>query len=160
MKLYGPGEAAPNARRILAALGRHGVDYLLIGGFAVNAHGYPRLTRDVDILVPLDKENFARLAEAIADLGSDDELAPATWRSGDATRFDTHQGVLRVHRSIDGLRAGYDELGERAIEADVGDLRVKVIGYDDLIRIKRAAGRPHDLADIAALEDARGPAAT
>jgi len=55
------------------------------------------------------------------------------------------------------VRADYQELDSRAITAEITDLRVRVIGYDDLIRIKRATGRPQDLADIAALEDARRP---
>ena len=52
-------------------------------------------------------------------------------------------------------RTSYEELVQRAITAEIGDLAVHVVGYDELIRIKRAAGRPQDLADIAALEDSR-----
>jgi hypothetical protein len=152
---YGAGEAAPDARRILAALARHEVSYLLIGGFAVNAHGYPRLTRDVDVLARPGADNYARLAAAIASLESDETLAPATWRSAEATEFRTRYGVLRLHRSLAGPRDGYDELERRALDVTLDELEVKVIGYDDLIRTKRAAARPQDLADISALEDAR-----
>jgi hypothetical protein len=162
--LEGPEDAAPNARAILEALGRHRVEYLLIGGFAVNVHGYPRLTRDVDILVRPSERNYSRLAEAIADLDPDWRLPgdrdPKTldrigWGFGEFARFHTPHGLLDAHRALESMRASYDELEHRAIIAEVANLRVKVLGYDDLIRIKRAAGRPQDLADIAALEDAR-----
>jgi len=152
---YGSGDAAPDARRILGALARHQVAYLLIGGFAVNAHGYPRLARDIDVLAKPGQDNYARLAEALASLESDDALAPATWRSRGATEFRTRHGVLRLHRSVAGPRAGYDELERRALDVTLDELEIKVIGYDDLIRTKRATARPHDLADISALEDAR-----
>jgi hypothetical protein len=161
-----PESAAPNARAILEALARHHVDYLLIGGFAVNAHGYPRLTRDVDILVRPDEDNYARLAQAITDLDPDwrlpgnrdpQDIDRVDWWFGDFARFHTPEGSLDTHRRLEGVRAGYQELDRRAITAEITALRVRVIGYDDLIRIKRAAGRPQDLADIAALEDARRP---
>jgi hypothetical protein len=159
-----PDDAAPGARAILEALGRHRVEYLLIGGFAVNVHGYPRLTRDVDILVRPDERNYSRLAKAIAALDPDlrppGERDPKTldqigWGFGEFARFHTPHGMLDAHRALEGVRASYDELEHRAVIAEVTNLRVKVLGYDDLIRAKRASGRAQDLADIAALEDAR-----
>ena len=157
-------DAAPDARRILEVLDRRGVAYLLIGGFAVNAHGYPRLTRDVDILVRPDERNYARLAQAIGDLDPDWrlpghrsplDLDRLQWGFGEFARFSTPYGLLDAHRDLQGVNTAYEELDQRAITAEVGGIRVKVVGYDDLIGIKRAAGRPQDLADIAALEDAR-----
>jgi hypothetical protein len=136
----------------------------LIGGFAVNAHGYPRLTRDVDILVRPDERNYARLAQAIGDLDPDWrlpgdrnplELDRLQWGFGEFARFSTPHGLLDAHRDLQGVNAGYEELDQRAITVEVGDLHVRVVGYDDLIGIKRAAGRPQDVADIAALEGAR-----
>ncbi len=152
---YGPGEPAPDARRILARLSRHEVAYLLIGSFAVNAHGYPRLAHDVDILARPGERNHVRLAEAIGSLHSDRPVAADAWRSGDATAFRTRYGVLRVHRAVAGPRADYEELARRALAVELDDLEVEVIGYDDLIRIKRASALPEDLADIGALENAR-----
>jgi hypothetical protein len=159
-----PGDAAPDAGAILGALHRHGVEYLLIGGFAVIAHGYPRLTADVDVLVRPDEPNYARLAHAIGELDPDwrlpgdrdpRELDRLDWGFGDFARFRTPHGVIDAHREISGLQTAYEQLDRRASIAEVRDLPVRVVGYDDLIRIKRATGRPHDLADIAALEDAR-----
>lgn len=84
-----------------------------------------------------------------------DILREARQRSSEATEFRTRYGVLRLHRSVDGPRADYDELERRALGVPLGELEISVIGYDDLIRTKRAAARHQDLADISALEDAR-----
>ena len=77
------------------------------------------------------------------------------WGLGDIARFHTPRGLIGAHREISGVRTTSEEMVQRAITAEIGDLAVHVVGYDDLIRIKRAAGRPQDLADIAALEDSR-----
>ncbi|MGH2962020.1 MAG: helix-turn-helix domain-containing protein [Solirubrobacterales bacterium] len=152
-----------DAGPILSALGRHELDYLLFGGFAVFAHGYPRLTADLDLLVRPDVRNYARLARAIAELDPDwrppggrspGDVEELGWGWGAFARFHTPYGPIDAHRAVEG-GADYEELDHRAIEAKIGEITVRVVGYDDLIRIERAAGRPQDLADIAALEDAR-----
>lgn len=157
-------DPAPDAPAILGALAQHGVEFLLVGGFAVNFHGYPRFTADIDILVRPDERNYARLSRAIAKLDPDWRLpggrdpAPVeelAWGFGEVARFLTPHGVLDAHREIEGIRADYEELERRSITVEVDELRVRVVGYDDLIAMKRAAGRPEDLADISALEDAR-----
>ena len=128
------------------------------------AHGYPRLTADIDLLVRPDEANYARLARAIGDIDpewrlpggrSPRDVERLGWGWGDFARFRTPHGPIDAHRRLEGVRADYEELDRRAIDATIGEITVRVIGYDDLIRIKRAAGRPQDLADIAALEDAR-----
>jgi hypothetical protein len=146
--------------QILDVLCGHGVDFVVIGGVAVQAHGYVRLTHDLDITVRPATPNFARLSEALAELGA--ELrGPGDLRLGDphqlraaplipvTTRFGPLDIVGVEH--ISGGPRSYDALRAAALEIELRGHRVAMAGLSDLIRMKRAAGRDHDLADIEAL---------
>lgn len=154
-------DAPPDAARIEEILAREGVDHVVIGGFAVIAHGYQRLTGDLDIVVPDDRRNNARLARALEALVPGLELPAGRPASelegldfGMFLRFQTEHGNLDVARSVAGAPGGYEQLLPGSIEADVGGMKVRIAGLDDLIRMKRAAGRDIDLNDIAALAEA------
>jgi acylphosphatase len=149
--------------RIFEALQRHQVEYLTIGGIAVNAHGHVRNTRDVDILVEWTPENMQRLAAALAELdarlfGVDAELMevdprdPDDLLSGGNFTLRTAAGGLDLFdpSEIPGGRP-YTEMRPRAVEAVVEGIRVRAVGFDDLIRLKRASGRDRDLEDVATL---------
>lgn len=148
-------------RRVLECLDRHGVEYVVIGGLAVIAHGHTRNTRDVDIIPSPEPANFARLAAALRELnarlsGVDahlldiDVFDPKTLASGANFTLETAAGGLDVFSEVPGA-APFAELHVRAVPIDLGGLVIRVAGLDDLIRMKRAAGRPQDLGDIAAL---------
>ena len=154
--------------RIFAALERHEVEYLTIGGVAVNAHGHLRNTRDVDILIEWTPQNMARLAAALDDLdaklfGVDAELLgvdphnPDDLYNGGNFTLRTAAGGLDLFdpAEIPGGRP-YEEMRPRAVEAVVQGVRIRAVGLDDLIRLKRSAGRDRDLEDIATLLAARG----
>lgn len=149
--------------RIFEALQRHQVEYLTIGGVAVNVHGHVRNTRDVDILVEWTEENIRRLAVALADLdatlfGVDAELLdvdprdPDDLYKGGNFTLRTAAGGLDVFDpdEIPGGRP-YEEMRPRAVEAVVEGVRVRAVGFDDLIRLKREAGRDRDIEDVATL---------
>jgi predicted nucleotidyltransferase len=149
-----------DAERILGALADHGVDFVVIGGIAVQAHGYIRGTRDLDIVVRPTAVNLSRLSEALADLHA--ELrAPGTLRLNDPNQLGraplvpvmTSSGSLDVVNieHLAGPPASYDALRDAALVIELNELEVAVAGLSDLIRMKRAAGRPQDLADIEAL---------
>jgi predicted nucleotidyltransferase len=148
---------------ILAALARHGVDYVLIGGLAVNAHGSRRGTRDVDIIVRRSPENMTRLVGALLELevGSPvidsrmrelDPLDPEDLATGANYTLDTAAGELDVLNDAKGAPP-YDELAARSVHVAVAGTQVRVVGLDDLIALKDAAGRDVDLRDIADLTD-------
>lgn len=156
--------------RIFAALERHGVEYLTIGGVAVNAHGHLRNTRDVDVLLEWTAENMRRLAAALAELdaklfGVDadlldvDPLDPEDLLSGGNFTLRTASGGLDLFDpdEIPGGRP-YDEMRPRAVEATVEGVRIRAVGFDDLIRLKRASGRDRDLEDVATLLAVSGSA--
>ena len=147
--------------QILRVLAEHHVDYVVVGGIAVQTYGYIRATQDLDIVPDPGLANLSRLGEALAALGA--RLHRAA-RSVDIT--DPHilktaglVPLLTIHGRLDllniestaGTPARYRELRERALEVQLGDATVPVVALDDLIKMKRAAARDVDRADIRAL---------
>ena len=151
----------PRPERILEALAEHAVDLVLIGGLAAVAHGSRRLTRDIDIVVRPDDGNLARLEQALVELGAV-KLVEAGGelpiKSADVamvalgTTLHTRSPAGRL--DIVGAPAGaapYEQLVRRSLTKRVAGVEIRIAGLDDLISMKRAAGRPRDLQDIADL---------
>jgi predicted nucleotidyltransferase len=137
-----------------------GVDFVVIGGIAVILHGYPRITRDLDLLFASDDGNLEALGRVLTTLGASlrqlDEDVPfiADARTLDGVELltlDTSAGWLDVHKTAPGAPP-YERLRRNAERMDVGGFTVLVASIDDLLAMKRAAARPVDLADIEALE--------
>lgn len=149
-------------RELLETLARHGVDYVVIGGVAVQVHGHRRTTKDLDVVPAPAADNYARLSAALAELeaapvgmeGATVEISP-----GDPERLAqapiapplaTRHGVLHIVNDPAG-GAPYAELRSRALTVDLGGVDIAIAALDDLIQMKRATGRPEDARDIAAL---------
>lgn len=158
-----PWDRGPSdPRRILEVLVRHGVDFTVIGGIAVIAHGHPRNTRDIDFVAATDRPNLERLVAALRELTAElwgvdahllgIELDAETLASGANFTLITDAGGLDFFNEVPG-GVPYEELRARALVVDLSGLQIRVAGRDDLIRMKQAAGRPQDLDDIAALTD-------
>lgn len=144
----------------LATLQRHAVEFVVIGGVAGRLWGSPTMTNDVDISYARDRANLEHLATALRELGArlrgvDDDvpfqLDAVTLANGQNFTFTTNLGPL----DILGLPAGIRDFRELAVNAatfDLGDgVTVKVCDLDDLIRMKRAAGRPKDRIEVEVL---------
>jgi hypothetical protein len=154
-------ELAFDPRQILITLAEHGVDFVIVGGVAVQAHGHGRGTRDLDVIPSPDLLNLSRLGEALAALGARllrtdrpvDVTDPQLLKRAPLVALMTAYGRLDLLNIslTSGAPRSYDELRERAFEARIDDRAVLVSGLDDLIRMKRAAGRDVDLEDIGAL---------
>jgi hypothetical protein len=147
--------------RVFAALDRHGVDYLTIGAFAVIAHGYVRATADIDLIARQDRDNLERLAAVFTELGARlrgvdahlleiDPTDPEVLASGASFTLDTDAGPVDYLNDVPGA-GEYTDLRSRAVQTTAAGVAVRVVGLDDLIRMKRASGRPQDLRDIANL---------
>ena len=148
------------ARRILLELAVHGVDFVVVGGVAVQAHGHVRATRDLDVVPGPDLVNLSRLGEALAALGAGlvragaavDVTDPQLLRRAPLVPLLTTYGrldLLNIEQTP-GAPA-YDDLRRRSLPVEIDGHGIRVAGLDDLLRMKRAAGRAVDLEDIGAL---------
>ena len=145
-------------RELLATLHRHGVEYTVIGGVAVQVHGHRRTTKDLDVIPRPDPSNLERLARALAELGAHPrELpgggAPSAEHLASAPvvpPLSTDHGELHILRDVPGAPP-YQELRARALVIELGGIALAIAGRDDLIAMKRATGRPSDERDVAAL---------
>jgi len=153
-------DSPPDAERILRTLAEYNVDYVLIGGLAVQTHGHVRTTNDADLIPAADPANLERLAAALRALDArvlnpgheDDAVEARMLPRATFWQFTTRDGGIDVMHEVPGGRA-YGELSERALRVQLGDIEVPVVALDDLIQMKLSRGRPVDLADIAALTD-------
>lgn len=163
-----PGALQP--LELLRTLADHAVEFVVIGGFSLAAHGYVRGTKDLDVVPRPEPANLGRLARALEALDAERlettdfepkelELQPdATGLAvGGNWTLRTRFGRLDVMQHVPGVR-DYERLRARAVETEVPGLDAAPLfaGLDDLIAMKRAAGRDQDLLDIAELERARG----
>jgi len=149
-----------DAERILRALSEHGVDYVLIGGLAVQTHGHVRMTNVAELIPAPDPANLERLAATLRSLdarvlnpGQEDAEIDATMLpKATIWQFVTRDGGIDIVHEVPGGRP-YDDLSKRALHVRLGDIDVPVVNIDDLIQMKLARGRPVDLEDVAALTD-------
>jgi hypothetical protein len=153
-------ETPLDAESIIRVLADHAVDFVIIGGLAVQTHGHVRTTVDIDVLPRPDPSNLARLADALNALdarilnpGSAGLKIDANMlRRATLWQFATRHGGIDVVHDAPGAPP-FEELRDRALEVRLGDLLLPVAGLDDLISMKRASARPVDLEDLAALTD-------
>jgi hypothetical protein len=156
-----------SVKTIIQALNDAHVDYLVAGGLAVVAHGYVRLTKDIDLVLRLEPANTLRALAALKGLGYQPMVAAATmedladpekrrtWvKEKDAKVFALYSDEHRltpidifIEEPFDFARAVRDAYNGR-----LGNLTVPFVSLPDLIAMKRKADRPVDRADLAELE--------
>jgi hypothetical protein len=142
----------PDLRALLGPLVRHGVDFVLVGGMAGISHGSNYPSYDLDVVYARDRDNMARLVEALQEIGVRLRGAPSdlpflldvrTIENGSNFTFVTPHGDLDILGHGDGM-PGYDELRAEAPVREILGLEVRVASIDHLIAMKRAANRPKD----------------
>jgi hypothetical protein len=145
---------------LLERLVARSVDFVVVGGIAAIGHGSPTYTRDLDITYASDEVNLQRLGEVLVGLGArlrgvtDDVPFVPDGRTLMRTRvltLDTPAGPIDLLAQPDGSPA-YAQLRERAVPASIAGVDVLIASLDDLIAMKRAAGRPKDLVAVEELE--------
>jgi len=139
-------------KEFIALLNDNGVRYLVIGGYAVALHGYPRYTKDIDIWIEMSVENAGKMVQALVQFGfgslglkEEDFLEPEQIiQLGYApNRID----LITTPPGVD-----FRECYESRIEVEIEGVKVNFIDLENLKRSKRACGRLQDLADIENLE--------
>ncbi len=142
----------PDFRDMLSALSAAEADYMVVGAYALAAHGFPRATGDIDLWVRPTKENAVRVWEALAAFGAptsritveDFSKPDIVYQIGIAPRR------IDILTSISGVEFGQAWEGRISVELD--GLAVPVIGRALLLANKRASGRPKDLVDAETLD--------
>jgi len=140
---------------LLEVLARERVRYLLVGGYAVAFHSTPRFTRDIDLWIDSSPDNVEATARALELFGAPDEVLSA-WRDAapdEIVYFGRPPFRVDLLRDLPGA-----DFAEAFARREIGEwegVPVVVIGIDDLIATKEAAGRPHDLLDVKALRRSR-----
>ena len=153
---------------MLAALANARVRFVVVGGVAVVLHGHPRLTADLDLVIDLEVEPARRAMDVLAGLGLVPRLPVAASAFADPStrnRWVTERNLMVFTMTEPGgmlevdlfarSPLPFEALWSRAVTVLVGETEVRIAALDDLIAMKREAGRPQDLADITALEALR-----
>lgn len=135
-------------KEFIELLNSHSVEYLIVGGHAVAFHGHPRFTGDIDFFIRMTPSNVQRLLAVLNDFGfgslgitERDLLEPKR-----VVQLGHPPNRIDLLTSISGV--DFEAAWESRIESTMDDLVVIMIGWNELLRNKKAAGRQKDLADL------------
>jgi len=129
---------------------------MLVGAYAVGVHGRPRATKDLDLWIDATHDNAVRVVAALRAFGAPlgDLVEADLARVGTGFKMGKPPRRIDILTQIDGL--SFDDAWPNRIEGELSEgVRCPVIGLDDIIKNKRASGRPQDLADVVVLERIR-----
>ena len=140
-------------KEFLRALNDQGVEYLIVGGYALGVYAEPRATKDLDVFNRADTENSEAVFRALAQFGAPlDGLTPADFRDLSAFQIGQPPSRIDILQAISGI--SFDEAWPNRVSGLVdGEVEAFVISREDLIRNKAKAGRDRDLLDVKALRN-------
>ncbi|MFK7845584.1 MAG: hypothetical protein AB8G77_09795 [Rhodothermales bacterium] len=132
----------------MRSLKTHGVEYLLVGGYAVGYHGYPRATSDIDVWVKISTDNSKRIVDALVDFGFGVEsLDPELFLKEERiVRMGNAPLRIEIMMEISGVE--FDTCYQQRVEDNLEGVEVSIIGLDCLKKNKKASGRLKDLSDL------------
>jgi predicted nucleotidyltransferase len=147
---------------IFKELNQIGIDYLVVGGLAVNFHGIPRMTYDIDLMILLEPENILKLVSELTLWGYRPKIPIDPRDLADETKRNSwvhEKGMKALNFYSETLPIGeidivinspipYEELRSRAIRVELQDEKIPTVSIHDLIELKLRAGRKQDLADV------------
>jgi hypothetical protein len=140
---------------MLQVLLDNGVKFLLVGAYAMGAHGYPRATGDIDIWVEPSPDNSKRVYHALAQFGAPlHEVDEATFvKPGVVFQIGIAPRRIDIMSAISGVE--FDEAYQHRQTVEIEGMAIPLLSYDDLVRNKRATGRDRDGLDADRLESER-----
>jgi predicted nucleotidyltransferase len=138
-------------QEFLQLLNAHGVKYVVVGGYAVNFHGYVRFTGDLDVFVALSNESAQLLAQVCREFGFNlPEVTPELFlNKGRIVRMGHEPMRLEIFNELDGVN--FDECYLNRVEVQLDGQKINFVALPQLLQNKRASGRLKDLADVEAL---------
>lgn len=156
--------------RIFKAFHKAEVEYIVVGGVAMNLLGYPRFTGDIDVLLALDPENLQRMAKLMKRLGYEQRLPVAVEELGDekkALRLIKEKNLIAYNFHHDrkpqygidvivGESLKFKKYKKHAHQLAADGIPIPVVSIDDLITMKRKSKRPKDWEDVQALLELKG----
>ena len=140
--------------RVLEALEKHRVEYILVGGFAVILHGLPRLTRDIDIFIKMAPKNIKQLRKALHSVFEDasiDEITLSELQTYPVIRYGTPDGFYIDILARLGEAFTYSDLELEVI--DFQGIKIRIATAETLFRLKKDTIRPEDKIDAMFLKD-------
>lgn len=145
----------PDFKEFIQLLNENKVDYLIIGGYALAFHGYPRFTQDIDFWVWADAENAKRITKVLDEFGFTSlEMKEYDFLDEDSMiQLGFPPNRIDIINKIDGVKFR-DAFSEKEVYED-DEIKINFIGLDQLIQNKKASGRLKDLADVQTLEEIR-----
>jgi hypothetical protein len=137
---------------MLKALGAEGVEFLVVGAYAVAGHGIPRATGDIDLWVRPTADNAARLWRALERFGAPrSRVSPESFTQPDVVyQIGLPPNRIDFLTTIDGV--AFDDAWAEKVPCVVSGIAFNMISLRHLVANKQATGRPQDLADIARLQ--------
>ena len=144
-------DLAPDFEEFIASLTAHGVEFLVVGAYALALHGAPRFTGDLDVFVRPTLQNASRLLASVRAFGFPvAELRPEDIAHGDRIlQMGVEPVQIHVMSAISGVT--WEEAWQDRAAGPLGGQEVAFLGRETFVRNKRASARPKDLADIDAL---------
>lgn len=143
---------------MLQCLAAEKVKFLLVGAYALAAHGYPRATMDIDIWVLPSPANAQAVLRALRRFGAPSQELTSADLQKDNTIFQIGVAPRRIDIITGATGLQFEQAFTKSIEVDIEGIRVHIPSLDDLIRNKRASGRTKDLTDAEALESLKDSA--
>ena len=137
-------------REFIKLLNDHQVRYLVVGGYAVALHGYPRYTKDLDIWIWIDPVNARNISEALQKFGFSG-LTPSDFLTPDEfIQLGYPPNRIDIITSCEGLE--FESSFKNREEARFDDLTINFLDLDSLLINKKTVGRPQDMADVSNLQ--------
>ncbi len=139
-------------REFIASLNENSVRYLIVGGYAVGFHGYPRYTKDLDVWIEISDENAENVVNALNQFGfgaigfkARDFLKPDEF-----TQLGYPPNRIDLITSCEGV--DFSSCYTNKMQIKIDGLKIDFIDYENLLKNKKSVGRPQDLADVSNLK--------